>query len=633
MKNSKFIQLDANVLMEYIYDDAYLRADDYIISKNLTDNTLSFSVSDETGLNNRISNQFVVLDPVRNLVGVKNPETYNFLLNREYIQNLPIAQDRIKIHFPINYNFSEYAGCYLKVHALTNENQNIATIVQYFFDKQDQTRFNTELEISSPPESVNGITWGKYIEVSFPSVNVLASQRVNNITTSDTINYNLTSGEGLSMTAPIMLEFGFLTSKIVTNNVSTYLLGRPLQTSVPITPDFQNMAVKIEHSSIGDWFDIYGTYNGNISEFNKFINNSVSLGKRYYVEYLITLFEENVRGKTMNITVNSDFNEKVEYRPIIKYSSTTAVIEVTMRVVDAVDGSAILRTSSYGMLSKEVNKYSRSLVKINTLNTKTPRIYNLRSGASINDAISGLNKRTYDNMGMSENLEIEIVKVPYPVMVNTNNIVAKSESSLLDSKEWKGNGKLKLVINPFDNIMKFVLAKSVENKVEYYNLLSVGTINLKFKNFDSEVSTELYRTSNNEIDLEKGTIVFRLKKESVNSVRRIFQSGVNVFYITSTSNETGETSVIYQGTFIMSDSIEYVNNLAKDYQDENSDVEIRRDTGSEYAVVTRRSASDSNLTLSNSSQVISDINLISDVNTTFTLVNDPITGRNILGNL
>ena len=616
MKTSKFVQLDPQVLMEYIYEDTFLNNENYIITHDLNEDIRSYSVNDSEGVVNKYSNQYVVIDPVTNKVGVRNSESYNFLQDREYSQTLPIRYDRIKLHFPINYNFDDKSGCYIRIYAFDYQNKGLVNLSQYYFDKQDQDRFNQELSLSTPPITLNGKLWGKFIELSYPSPLTISKQRTNNIPNPNSINYNLTGGVGISTTAPVMVEFGFINKKSVINNLTTFLLGAPYQTSVPLTPDFENLAIKIEESSSGDWFEFYGTYNGSIGEFNNWINTSIQVGKRYYIEYVVTLFEENIKGRTQVIQVTEDFAEKLEFRPIIKYSSTTAAIEIVMRVIDKVDGSIITRRGSYGMLPDQVSKYSRSLVKINVSGVKTPKIYNLRNGGSIFDAFSGLNKRNFDQSdGNLIQTGIETIRVPFPVLVSTNNIVAKSESSLLDGKEWKGFGKLKLIVQPFDNLFKFVLAKNVENKIEYFNLLDVGTLEMYFKNFDSDIKTTLYRRSD-EIDLERGTVVFKLNKDNISKVRRIYQSGVNMFYITSTNEETNETTVIYEGTFIMSDSIEYVNDLAKDYQDENDDVEIRRSGGQETAVVTRRRSGtiSSSTTQETNQQVTNDINRASSLN-------------------
>tara|TARA_R110000772_G_scaffold20466_2_gene56716 strand:+ start:33717 stop:35645 length:1929 start_codon:yes stop_codon:yes gene_type:complete len=641
MKTSKFVQLDPKVLMEYIYEDSFLTSENYIVTHNLTEDMRSFAPKDNIGSNNRYSNQLVSLDPVLNKYGIRSSENYNFLQDREYTQNLPLKYDRVKLHFPIDFSFDDYVGCYLRVFVMDYDNTNLINLSSYYFDKQNQDRFNSELQLSSPPNTLNGRLWGKYIEIAYPAPSVISLQRTNNIANSNSINYNISGGIGISNTAPVMMEFGYITKKDEINNIITYLLRAPYQTSVPQTPDYENLSITIEPNSDGDWFDIYGTYNGTSAEFNTWIQLEKKSGKSYYVEYVITMFEENIKGKSMNIVINSDFNEKVEYRPIVKYSSTTSAIEVVMRVIDKVDSSIITRRSSYGLLPDEISKYSRSLVRINVDGTKTPKIYNLRSGGSMFDAFDGLNNRKF-NLDIFGD-DIQTVKVPYPLLVNMNSILAKTESAVVGGTIWRGFGKLKIIVDPFDNIFKFTLAKDVRtvtyqkpsaptttsttptasslsessfstvsdtntntnsrlaspiqnntggtyNKViiDYFNLLNAGTINLYFKDHSRSIITSLYRKTG-EIDLKNGTVVFKLDKGKVNDVRQIYESGINMFYITSTNEETDETTVIYEGTFIMSDSIDYVEEMSDIFSSENADVEIIRDDQKETAIVTRRS--------------------------------------------
>lgn len=631
MKTSKFVQLDPKVLMEYIYDDSFNLSENYIVTQNLNEGINSFAPVNISGSNNRYENQLVTIDPVTLKSGIRNSNTYNFLIDRNYTQNLPIRHDRIKLHFPIDYSFEEYAGCYIRVYVMDFNNSNLVNLTNYYFDKQDQDRFNKELELSSPPNTLNGKLWGKFIELYYPSPDTLSSQRTNNLPNPNSINDNLTGGTGLSTTSPIMIEFGFLTKKETIDDITTFLLSSPFQTSVPQTPDFKNLSVTIEPNSNGDWFDIYGAYEGTSAGFNTFITSARQTGKRYYVEYEVSTFEENIKGKTSVFKIDENFNEGIEFRPIIKYSSTLASIEVLMRVIDRVDNSIITRRSAYGLLPDEVSKYSRSLVRINVNGIKTPKIYNLRNGGSLTDAINGLNNRS----GISSSLfgdDIRTIRVPFPILTNTNNIVAKTESSILNGEEWKGSGKLKIVVNPFDNIFKFVLAKSVDTQVEYFNLLNTGTIQLYFKNYNTEIPCELYRKTG-EIDLENGTVIFKLDKTKVADVRKIYNTGVNMFFITSTNEETDETTVIYEGTFIMSDSIEYVEELAIDFQQDNVGVEVTRNSNQEFAIVTRRIVDGENQTggvssnvSQNNNQILNDVRLASEIvsnnNTSFAVLDN-----------
>jgi hypothetical protein len=365
-------------LLEYIYDDGNNISEAYKILINSRDNTYSFVSGDLSSSNNTSKNQLFPLDRVTDYYGIVNTKNYSFLQYKDYASGFPIRFDTIKVHLPINYTFGEYIGCYVKVFTFDYNNKKTYELSNFFFDISDVDQ-SYLLSLSNPALLFQEKLWGKYIQINVPSVRYLSSLRTNNTAKENTINYNLTGGAGLSITSPVFIDFHFINNKKTVNKVTTYYLTSKTTINLPQSPDFEKIGLKIEHSSSGDFFEIYGIYNGNISEFNTFIKNSVSLGKRYYVEYVVTLFEQNLRGKTIRFSIQDNFNEKVEYRPIIKFSTTTAIIDVEMRLIDAVDDSYIIRRASYGMLQDEVSKYSLQLMKINLTNAHKPKIYNIKS--------------------------------------------------------------------------------------------------------------------------------------------------------------------------------------------------------------------------------------------------------------
>ena len=304
------------------------------------------------------------------------------------------------------------------------------------------------------------------------------------------------------------------------------------------------MGLSIQESSQGDYFEIFGTYNGNASEFNLFLQNSQSIGNKYYVQYVITVFEQNIRGNSITIILNDNFDQPVEYRPIIKYSTTTAIIDVQMSVIDSVDNSQILRTADYGMLPDQVTKYSLNMSKINVANASKPVIYNLKTTMSLGQP----NNNTSNNI----NLQLQPVKVPFPVLVEKYNIIAKSDNVLVGGSLFYGNGQLVISIYPFDNVFNFVLANQIKDgTISYLDMSKLGTINMVIKDSINTVSVLPYYQSGS-IDLSKGMLVFLLPNGSVNDVKKIYNGGINLFYITSTSN--GVSTVLYTGLFSVYDS-------------------------------------------------------------------------------
>lgn len=590
MRVSKYIKVNRDVLIEYIYDDSNLIGDPYKILINGSDNSQSYIAGDTSGTGNIEPNQLFRIDPINNRYGIVNTDYYSFLQTKDYASGFPVAHDTIKIHIPSNWTFGEYLGFHLKVYTYDYENQKTYDLSSFFFDMTDITK-QYLLNYTSPPLLFQEKLWGKNIQIEIPSTFALSAQREDGRAKINSINSNLTNGFGLSMNSPIFIDFSFITKIDVINSITSYILGPKVTTTVPQAPEFEKLGLRIEHSSQGDFFEIYGVYSDSLAEFKQFIDTSFTLGHRYYVEYDITLYEQNIRGRTKREIMTENFNDKIEYRPIIKYSTTTAVIDVEMKLIDAVDNSVIIRRASYGMLQDELSKYSLRMMKINLDNANKPKIYNLK--ASIDPTMAGL--LGINSFGNGSQIQLEPVKVPFPVLIDRFNIVAKSDSVKVKKDTFFGIGKLTILLYPFDNVVKFVLATSVDtNAPDYMDMTNMGEIKLVIKNTQLSTECNLYRDSG-EVNLAIGQIVFKIDKNKINDVRRIYDSGVNVFYITSTLQNT--TTIVYSGLFRMYDSPTNVNSLNRDAVAAEQAVAagtttpsiiLDKDLNKETAIVTRK---------------------------------------------
>ena len=392
-KISKFIKLDKNVLLEYVYNGDNLLGEAYNILVNSRERKRTYVASDSSATGNTNANSLFRIDAISNKYGKVNTSYYTFLENKNFSSGTPIRHDIIRFHLPINWTFGEYLGLYCRVFTYDSLNVSQFEISNFYFDMTDVGQ-QYLMNFTAPPLLFQEKLWGKNIQIEIPAVSEISSQLDNNRPKENSINSNLTSGGGLSLTAPIFLEFRFIQNIQTINGIVNYQLSTPITTTIPQTPEFEKLGLMIEHSPNGDFFEIYGTYNGTVSGLKKFLDDSVSLGNRYYIQYSITMYEQNTRGKTLTITVNDNFNETIEYRPIIKYSTTTAIIDVEMKLIDAVDDSYIIRKASYGMLQDEVSKYSSNMMKINMKNATKPKIYNMKN--AINPDLVGV----ANSMGM-----------------------------------------------------------------------------------------------------------------------------------------------------------------------------------------------------------------------------------------
>jgi hypothetical protein len=587
---SKYLKVDKNVLIEYVYNSGNIIIEPYNILVNSRDRKQSYMAADTTGTGNSQSNQLFRIDPIQGKYGKVNPSFYSFLQIKNFGSSTPLRHDTIKVHLPINWTFGEYLGFYIKVYTFDSSNNNQVELSNFYFDMTDVSQ-QYLLNFTSPPLLFQEKLWGKSIDIQIPAVSEVSSQLTNNRPTDNSLNSILTNGVGLSLNSPIFIDFHFINGVQNINGVTNYILSAPVTTTLAQTPDFERLGLKIENSVNGDFFEIYGTYNGTIAEFKKFIDDSVSLGNRYYVQYNITLFEQNIRGKTITITVTDSFNEPIEYRPIIKYSTTTAIIDVEMRLIDSVDDSYIIRRASYGMLQDEVSKYSLNLMKINLKNAAKPKIYNIKN--AINPDLVGvansmgmisidnnpkkpMTSRILTNSLLSGNggngnggngnggngVIIEQIKVPFPVLVERFNVMAKSDSSVLDSKTFFGFGKIQILLYPFDNIVKFSIATGTADSPRYLDLTGYSEIKFVIKNDSNAISFEPFIESG-EIDLVNGGLAFKITESKFQEIKRIYNEGINIFYITGTNLST--TSVVYTGLFKIFDdrnNVEDLNQIA-----------------------------------------------------------------------
>lgn len=555
MKLSKYINLDANILMEYIYDDSNLISEPYEILMNTKSGINSF-LSTTSGSRNTLSSNLFEIDAVTRTYGITNTSNYSFLQVNNYSSGFPVRYDTIVIHLPINYTFGNNIGFYLRVYGYDLNNLRQSDLCNFFFDITD---VNTKgfIDYTPSPFIYNETLWGKQLTILIPSLFSISNQRTQNITNANSINFNLTDGVGFNLQTPIFFEFSFINNTQTINSVKTYKLGSVLKTNLPQVPEFQQLGVMIEPSSDGDFFEIFGIYDGTIFGFNDWINNSVYLGNRYYVNYKITMYEQNIRGNSLNITVTENFNTPIEFRPIIKYSSTTAIIQVEMEVIDAVDNSTITRKASYGMLPDEVAKFSRYLTKINLANATKPKIFNTR------------NNNGRSNYQVSPITNVQTVSVPFSVLVDSANVVAQSDNVVSGSTLYYGEGKLLILIKPFDTYLKIKLYNSNNSSVTSgatsskanltpMDLTSYGNIKMSFKNSQSQYDFPLF-TTNSDVDTSKGVLTFMIPSSSVPNIRTIRDSGTSVFYVTGSQQNT--TSVIYSGLFDMYDSASNINNM------------------------------------------------------------------------
>ena len=159
-KVSKYIKLDSNILLEYIYDDANLIGEAYKILVDSRDRSQSYIAGSSSTTGNTIGNQLFEVDSITGKYSKINTSYFSFLQTKDYSSGLPIKHDTLKFHIPINWTFGEYLGFYIKVYAFDTVNQSTYDISNFYFDMTDIEQ-QYLLNFSTPPMLFQEKLWGK----------------------------------------------------------------------------------------------------------------------------------------------------------------------------------------------------------------------------------------------------------------------------------------------------------------------------------------------------------------------------------------------------------------------------------------------------------------------------------------
>jgi len=551
MKVSVYKRINNNILLEYIYDNFNLLSESYSILINSDENNRRSFISASNSLISK--NQELGLDQRSTILSNKNVESnqlvktngidlqyarldtrqFTSVAKKDFASSIPIRYDSLRVHVPVNYVFDGHIGFHIRIYTLDFDNSNEVDMSNYFFNMTDINQINN-IEYNATPLNYAETNWGKYVELQFPSPNKVSDQRKNGSPTINSINHNLTNGVGLSKNAPIMLDFHFINSLNVYDDATFFILEPEVSTSFPHSPDFEKFGVVVEPSTQGDFFLIYPIFNGSIGEFNQWIEESIVDGNRYYLKYVIDIYEKNIKTSSQTIIITEDFIEEIEFRPIFKYSTTTAIIDVSCSLIDSVDETIVERKASYGMLHDEVSKYSRFLTKINLKKANKEQVHKIKT-------LNVPNTSGYMNV----NTELSIIKSSFIVYSRTYYITQEKGSIKQNGVTWMANRKSKVDIFPFDNAIVFkTIAPDTINKYKPFNYTDYSDIKMNIMSDEKKLAFDIYNDSdvNNK---ENGVIVFKLKEGQYKSIRKIHQSGFDLFYITGIKDDI--EIIIYTG--------------------------------------------------------------------------------------
>jgi hypothetical protein len=178
--------------------------------------------------------------------------------------------DTIKLHLRTGYSFSGrgYDGFLFQTKVKRNSG-----VYNYF---NSTVYLNTSsFEIQNPNPFILGeSSYSKYIEIKVPSLVQMFSPSTN-----EEFKDTFFAASGANSISPsVNYEFDFkLIDSVVTLGGYEYInVAEGKSLTLSQEDEFTDIAVNVEHATDGDYFKIYGTYNGNQATFENYITGRIA---------------------------------------------------------------------------------------------------------------------------------------------------------------------------------------------------------------------------------------------------------------------------------------------------------------------------------------------------------------------
>ena len=373
--------------------------------------------------------------------------------------NIGVYYDSVKFHIISGYNFDNLDGVILQAKYQERTGKK-ATLMQILLQKSDVT-----LPVLNPnPIYLGGALYDRYVEVKIPAyANMVYEFDVlnGNPTQPSTLAAKISSdGKGFLRDAPVEFTVFEVTQTVLKNGYQNYIGQTRSQLSIFPKDNFSSLAGVIQENQFYNYLEFYPTWDGNFLE--DFLTSEGKVGNTYYVVNDIEVKEQVGLSyiTTYNFTSiqTEDFNSPAIFRPVlVNPLSTSFVVNYTMRLVNKGNQNQIIRRATFS--SFDVSKYGKENNVINlTTGAYAQKVYNkiiqapnLISGVGVAPNVTPLEKKIpvfYKDNNISVTQETIIID-------KDGNVI--SETSTPDVTRLYGQGKAKILIDPFDNFYKFTV--------------------------------------------------------------------------------------------------------------------------------------------------------------------------------
>jgi hypothetical protein len=464
--------------------------------------------------------------------------------------NLNIYYDSIRYHFLSGYDFGTNDGVILQVQFPERTGKK-ATVSQITYEKGDIDI----VQANANPIYFNAGIYDRFIEVKIPSYYSMTydyDTQINSPVLSQTLGAKISSdGKGFIRNQPFTVALYEITS---TDEINDFFYYRTqLFSTASVTPfdEFGDLAANIIENTDFDYLQYFPSWKGNFIEDFIFLENS--LGNNYYIVHDIELREQigvrQIVSQRFQSIQDQDFNSPYIYRPIVlNPRATSFTVFYSMRMVNRSSNVSMLRTASF--TSTEVDKYGRGLKRIKLNNEPYPqKVYNKIVEPTLTKAYN-ININPIERVitkYVPAFFERENVNISQEDLI-VDSLGGVSQSSTSDATVAYGQGKAKIVINPYDNYYKFrIFTKNVGKENTVLDLGNSTEFYIVFEGGENRTIKIASLYSSSFQNPSKGELVFRVVESDS---KKISAFSARDFHIVCKTSNGIETS-IYHGTWII----------------------------------------------------------------------------------
>lgn len=596
--NSRFVRITDNIILEYIYynQDEIINPGNEWVKDNLNDelwllrNANDGSVQFFNGDSSKIINPTQGTANVRDysyttvnetdgryaLLDIDKIVFYNdFDPNVTDTPDLPIPfvagpygiiYDKIRLHLAQNFDFSGFEGFVFDC-SVEKQNGEKLYLTRFAYNQSD-----SYIILNPEPFIFAERFFTSYVEIYIPSLYRLKRDYYLSPLTGDTPTEWLSDFIGWNRDGFLTFSFGWIEQKERIDSQDYISVYRRKIAALPERDPFEVIGTIVQESSIGDFIELYPTYNGD--NIDQFITDLNSVNGNDYIlihdivvsEYLGNGLNTDLTGGTWVITSTQsfsqtdNFDQPIWYRPIIINSESAVAykIDYTVRFYNRNDNTQFWKRGS--LTSFDVRKYGKNFAKIDLgiqsqalqinnqlvensyeLQINNPQITNVQfvtNFVSTNSIAASFSSIPTTNIN-GEQLTIEEVL--------ENGIAGVSKTFDSFGKTYS-NGKLKILISDSGNFVRFVIKDWIESTgaLRLKDLTDTPDLRLRFFRTDgSYIEITSYELSSD--DRSKGEVSFQVLPEIGKRIKGFRGRNFNIVNIANDNTE----SVLYTGEFLL----------------------------------------------------------------------------------